>query len=146
MDYAVRINGDNLFTDPVTLDQMLHVAENGNYDFISNVKGRTFPRGMSIEIVRTAFYNQALTRFSTPGHFEHVTSYLYEHDDFGKQYHFTNVVEPEAAGINMAIDTPEDFSLAEKMISRMNKDHREYNLRDLFALWKEVKNEISVGG
>ena len=41
-DYAFRINGDNLFVVPEILDDMVGSLSEENYDFISNVYGRTF--------------------------------------------------------------------------------------------------------
>ena len=53
LDYAVRINGDNVFVDGISLLQMLSIARTGSYDLITNVPGRTFPYGMSIEVIKS---------------------------------------------------------------------------------------------
>jgi spore coat polysaccharide biosynthesis protein SpsF len=135
-DFCTRINGDNLFVDSDLLRKMLAIAEGSNYDFISNVRARTFPRGMSIEIVRRVFYEQAVKEFDKPEYFEHVTLFFYEHEHYGCQLHITNQDCSEAAGINLAIDTPDDLKKAESLISRMTSDHSNYQLKEIFELMR----------
>ena len=40
--------------------EMIKVAETGKYLFLSNVKNRTFPKGMSVEIVEMDYYRKWL--------------------------------------------------------------------------------------
>lgn len=140
-EFCVRINGDNLFTDAAVLDEMVSSIPLSEYDFISNVQGRTFPYGMSIEIVRSTFYRQSIQQFDLREHFEHVTLYYYQHPEYGRQFHFRNQICPEAAGIKLAIDTPTDFDLAENLIGKMNSEHIHYDLPSIYALWKSVEQE-----
>ena len=137
-DFCTRINGDNLFTDPETLNEMLEIAKSDRYDFISNVVGRTFPRGMSIEIVRVDFYRSALRQFDNLEYFEHVTLYFYHHENYGRQYHFKNQVCPKAGNLQFAVDTQSDFDLVEKIVSRMKDVHTQYSFSEIYSLFKEV--------
>jgi spore coat polysaccharide biosynthesis protein SpsF (cytidylyltransferase family) len=111
-DFVVRINGDNLFVDPPTLRAMLQVANANSYDFITNVPGRTFPFGMSVEILRTSTFAEILRHVDRPDHREHVTSWFYENPDVCKTLVFTNQSCPEASGLQLAIDTVEDLERA----------------------------------
>lgn len=129
-DFAARINGDNLFMSPQIARAMLPLVETDNYDFVSNVKGRTFPPGMSVEFLRTSFYQNVIKKFDRPDFFEHVTLYLYEHEEEGRQYHFYNTICPEAQGKNFAIDTIEDFSRAERLLLKITNDHTDYDICD----------------
>ncbi len=132
-DYATRINGDNLFVDIPTLREMVEIAQTNKFDFISNVKNRTFPKGMSIEMVKTSYYKKQYQVFSDPEHFEHVTLYFYNHDKNQNFYYHYNTKVPQAAGIQMAIDTKEDFIFMEKIIHHFESNHISY---DLAAIWK----------
>ena len=51
LDYAIRLNGDNLFLEPFLLNEMINKIYSGNFDFISNVPERSYPYGLSIEIL-----------------------------------------------------------------------------------------------
>lgn len=108
--YAIRINGDNVFVDTDTLLEMSNLALEGQYDFISNVDKRTFPTGMSIEILNMEFYNDYLPVISADDYYkEHVTKYLYDHPECGKYLYVYNEEVPEASGVKLALDTPDDY-------------------------------------
>lgn len=136
-DYAIRINGDNIFLDIELLRSMITLTKNKDFDFISNVKGRTFPKGMSIEIVKTEYYKAQLKKINlSPELFEHVTLFLYSLDG---NFHFIyNHKLPEAAGLQFALDTIEDFDRTEKIINEMEKNHTEYNLEEIYQIFKKL--------
>jgi spore coat polysaccharide biosynthesis protein SpsF len=96
-DAAIRINGDNLFIDLESLDEMIRIYDGGEYDFVSNVPQRTFPFGMSIEIVNVDFYYKVLPKMTTRSWQEHVTLYLYENET-GRQFHYRNSKCPSMQG------------------------------------------------
>lgn len=133
-DFAVRINGDNLFLDKDVLRAMLAVADTDVFDFVSNVPGRSFPRGMSIEIVRVTFYADLMRTVIDPEHREHVTSWLYKNTDHGRRYVFQNKLCPEAANFQLAIDTEDDFRLAQRILSEAGSEAINLNLRSLYKL------------
>lgn len=130
-DFSVRINGDNLFADPDTIRSMLAIAETNNYDFITNVPERTFPFGVTVEIVRISFYREVLQNLTSPEHHEHVTLWLYENEQAGKRYVFKNRTCPEAAGLHLALDTEEDYNRYSSMISRMGRSPATYSLAEI---------------
>lgn len=137
-DYAIRINGDNVFVDIKLLQQMIDVAKNNNYDFLSNVKDRTYPKGMSIEIVNLNYYKNLLEIINSSERYkEHVTLYLYENENI-KHYYFYNTKLPEAAGIQLALDTKEDFERTKKIMSKFAENHTKYNLKDIFDIYKKL--------
>lgn len=136
-DYATRINGDNIFVDTEVLREMITIAETGQYKFISNVKNRTFPKGMSIEIVAIDYYQSLLNEINQfPGYQEHVTLYLYEKADPAQHYYFMNTALPEASGIQLALDTREDFERSSDIINRFEKPHWHYNMKEIMDILK----------
>ncbi|RBI67802.1 hypothetical protein DQ400_08955 [Vreelandella sulfidaeris] len=141
LDYAVRINGDNIFTDPETLIAMMAIAQTGIYDFITNVPGRTFPYGVSVEILRTAFYRETLI-CQDENHREHLTSWLYENESVGNRYVYLNDHTPEAEGLQLALDTIEDLSSLTQIIERMSRRPSSYTLKEIAKLYnkKHFKN------
>lgn len=144
-DYAVRINGDNLFVDVSALKAMMSLTSRG-YEFISNVKNRTFPRGMSIEIVKTDSYAAHFPFFQSADYLEHVTKYFYDHEDKLSSFHYENHECPEAANLQLAIDTEYDFRLAEKILARFEKRHTEYTLRELYRVYLQSKQHLHFTG
>lgn len=141
LDYTIRINGDNLFTDPVIIRQMVRLLDDDVYDFITNVHGRTFPFGMSVEILRTGFYASILPLFNEARYHEHVTLYLYEHPELGKRHYFYNTICPELKGVNLAIDTENDLQLAEKIYSRLSDIREDIGLTELCEIKDFIRDE-----
>jgi spore coat polysaccharide biosynthesis protein SpsF len=130
LEYVVRITGDSLFTSPLVLNQMLPPTRSGAYDVLTNRIPRTFPVGMSVDILRVPFYQAVISRFTRPDHFEHVTNYLYENPTVGTRFYFTNTFCPEAAGVQMAIDSAADVEMACGLLNRITRAHTEYDLCD----------------
>ena len=139
-DYAIRINGDNIFVDIPLLKTVVELSKSGKYSFISNVKDRTFPKGMSIESVELNHYSEVLPKIEASEYYqEHVTLYLYEIAE-RKNYHFIyNDKFPEAAGLQMALDTREDFERTQELINRFQSFHYYYNLAEIFQLIQTKK-------
>jgi len=115
-DYTIRINGDNLFVDTSSIKNMISLINGNEFDFITNVPGRTFPFGMSIEIIKINFLKTIINDFNQSDK-EHVTSWLYHNEGIGSRYIFTNKHYPKLSGIKLSIDSEEDISLAKKIFS-----------------------------
>lgn len=139
--YAVRINGDNIFLDTDVLRKMIGIAQRGDYDFVSNVKGRTFPKGMSVEIVKLRYFELLLPVINaSQSYMEHVTLCLYE-KGHGNHYYYMNDEMPEASGIQMALDTWDDLVRTKAIMDRFRGDHWTYNMKEIFEIWMSLKNE-----
>lgn len=136
-DYAVRINGDNFFVETNVLKHLMGKAITGQFDFLSNTHGKTFPQGMSVEIVKTSFYAEAYRRFSRPEDFEHVTIYLHK-NGIGNYYFYDNETCPRAVGLKFAIDEEKDFMLCESLFKAMQGSHLAYNMKEIVGLYEEL--------
>ncbi|MDA3883772.1 MAG: hypothetical protein PF481_10870 [Bacteroidales bacterium] len=137
IEYGIRINGDNIFVDTESLKNMIDITKLNNYNVISNLKGRSFPKGMSIEIIKRDFYKKIYAKFSRPEAFEHVTIDIYPHEN-DTFYFYYNTTCPECAGKQMAIDTVEDFKRAKKIINSWDKHHTLYNLKDIYREYSKL--------
>lgn len=134
-DIAVRINGDNLFADPGVIELVIEEMERKKYDFVSNVQGRTFPRGMSVEAVQVSVYEKYYHYFSDRDR-EHVMTFFYTWNE-GRKHYVMNP-EPIGSGMNMAIDTPEDFDRASRIVALMKEPHTSYSYKDIVNLYKTL--------
>lgn len=139
--YAARINGDNLFLDPTVLQQMVLKAQTGTYRFLSNVQGRTFPKGMSVEIVDVEYYGRKLDQIKQDAYCnEHVMVCLYQEPKPEDHYYLKNEILPEAAGIQLALDTPEDFARSKFMLEQMPSE--QYDLKTTFKYYQKYEAEF----
>lgn len=146
-DYAIRINGDALFLDIPTYLEMIELCKAGDYDFVSNVKGRSFPFGMSVEIVKTDFYQALQEKIqANPRYVEHVTLYLYEHLTAGKQYHHLNTACPELSGLQIALDEAQDLALAKRVMAKLKEDYYHCDLKQFHQVIETIRSEYRLEG
>lgn len=111
----IRISGDSPFIDPVLVDTAVSLYKNeGNLDLVTNVFPRTFPKGQSVEIIKTVIMLEGYKKFDTPDDYEHVTGFFYRHAD---QY---NILNFESGGnyahVSMCIDTQDDMKRMENLL------------------------------
>ena len=133
LDYAMRVNGDNIFIDLETMEHMIDTVKKQNFAFVSNVPGRTFPYGMSIEIMNTAFYRSMYDTFSTTDHYEHVTKFLYEAERTTSTLFVKNEKHPELSHVQMAVDTPEDLIRTKYIADKLEGFPLEYAMTEIGA-------------
>ena len=88
-DYFMRISADSPFMDPSIVDKLIS-TNYSEYDITTNVYPRTYPKGQSAEIVRTASLTRLMRANSiSPSGKEHVTSDLYNRDHLIKSIRMT---------------------------------------------------------
>ena len=139
-DAIVRINGDNIFLDIKLIENAIDLFIENNLDFLSNVKGRTYPRGMSIEIVKKDIYKKHIEKFETIYNKEHVMPYFYENDNLFKT-NYIHHKNDQLRNIDLALDTEADFQLATKIITNFTKPNYEYTCTEVVRIYKTIKSE-----
>ncbi|MCF7980155.1 MAG: glycosyltransferase family protein [Chromatiaceae bacterium] len=106
-DAFLRICADSPLIDPDIVDQAIALHATSDADLTTNTQHRSFPKGQSVEIVRTSALADALARMRNPADQEHVTHYLYQHPN---QYRIQNFASDESFGeVQLSVDTQADF-------------------------------------
>lgn len=119
-DYFVRLNGDSPFLDPALISQGISYCRNGKIDFVTNLINRTFPHGISVEIIRTDAFKRAYTRMTQPEEHEHITQYLYSHlEEFN--YKIITSSRPELNSARLVIDSDDDFELFRNSVDQLGE-------------------------
>ena len=109
-DAVVRISGDSPFMDARLVDQVVRKFRDEAPDIATNVHPRTYPAGMSVEVIATTTLERLDREVTELADREHVTKYLYDHPD---GYRIENVAAHESMrDVDLALDTPGDFELA----------------------------------
>ncbi len=144
-DFVTRINGDAPFINMGMYANMLQICRTGDYDFITNVKDRTFPIGMSAEILRTSFYEKIQPAIQANDDYkEHVTLYLYEHPDVGNRYYLFNTENPELTGLHLAIDEEKHYLLAQRIVKALGDEYYRCDFNQFSAAIQKVKHEYEL--
>lgn len=105
--YLIRINGDSPCIDTELIEEGISYC-GGNYDLITNILGRTFPYGISLEIIKTVTFESAYPLFSLSEK-EHITSYFYRNKEFFSMKEVMNATLRNGFIDRFTVDTPEDL-------------------------------------
>jgi spore coat polysaccharide biosynthesis protein SpsF len=114
VDWFFRISGDSPLLRPDLMSSMRRYASPG-VDLISNVVRRTFPRGHSMELVRSETFLALDDADLTESDREHVTPIFYRFPDRYKIVSF----EMDGAGYGgagYAVDTIDDLKRLEELL------------------------------
>ena len=77
----VRISGDSPLLDSRLVARGVALFQESDADLATNVFPRTYPAGMSVEVVRTATFERVVPGLDEPDDREHVTGYFYRHPE-----------------------------------------------------------------
>lgn len=119
-DAVVRISGDSPFMDPALVDTVVRRYRDTSPDIATNVHPRTYPAGMSVEVIATETLERLDREVNDSADREHVTTYLYGNPD---GYRIENVAAPQSLrDVDLALDTDTDFALATWLASEVPVD------------------------
>jgi len=133
----VRLNGDSPVLDYHIVDKAVSIFSAGRYDLVTNVAERSFPKGQSVEVIRTRTFLDTYPEISADHDREHVTAYFYTHQ---KDFSVCNFVSGKEYGdIQLSVDTREDMIKFKEIITSMSKPHWEYSYEEILSLLQQSK-------
>ncbi len=116
-DAFFRLNGDSPFVESALLAEAVAAFRREAVDLVTNLLPRSWPYGISVELVSTTAFERAMQLMCTDAQREHVTKVLYESID---QFRYVNL--PFGGGdlshVRMTVDTPEDWRRFEEFVAR----------------------------
>ena len=143
LDAFVRLCADSPLLDPALIDQAVATYRSGGVDLVTNVIGRSFPPGQSVEVISVQVFAEAVSQMSSADHREHVTSYFYDHT---KDFRIKAIrCEHDCGDADFAVDTPADLERLTCLIAAMDRPHWTYGLAQLVQLHRGLANEVAKG-
>lgn len=112
--YIIRITGDCPLVDIATIKQCIQKIKKYNYDYVSNVIERTYPRGLDVEIFHTRIFQKKISL--SPDEKEHVTLHIRMSNAFTKghvHYH------ENLSKYRLCIDYPHDLEYFQKYFNHV---------------------------
>ncbi len=118
VNYFIRISGDSPLIDKSIINRMIKILRESNnkYDLITNVFPRSFPKGQSVEIIKTSIIEKNIHKFTKMDK-EHVTNYFYKNHKHFKIKNFS--LKTKKNKINLSVDTKHDLK---RILNKFNKD------------------------
>lgn len=113
-DVVVRVTADCPLLDPAVVDDVVAALLTGGFDYASNtLEPRKTPRGLDVEAMMVSALFDADERDRDPASREHVTPFLYRHEE---RYRLGRVdPDVDRAELRLTVDTPEDLELVRRI-------------------------------
>jgi spore coat polysaccharide biosynthesis protein SpsF (cytidylyltransferase family) len=117
--HVIRINGDSPLIASEVIQLAIGVSSvNETADLVTNIFPRTFPKGQSVEIIRSVAFGNLLKGRLTESNVEHVTSFFYDQYTRFRIVNFEN--KSNLSHINLCVDFPEDLVSIERFLKERN--------------------------
>lgn len=114
----VRITGDSPCIDPKLIDKAIKLYINNQCDLLTNVFPRSYPKGVSVEVVNAKTFqilrNKRISKFNK----EHITSYFYENSKKFRILNFKSLTNQRHK--SLALDTKKDLYKLNPIIKEKN--------------------------
>ena len=124
-DAFFRICGDSPLLIPLLFNQALLIYNNGSYDLVTNVFPKTFPAGMSVELIKTKRFLETKEKIVRKIDREHLTRYFYQNS---KDFQIYNMECGKSINLDykLAVDEIKDLKRLESWF--LNKGDQYENL------------------
>ena len=131
----IRISADSPFIDWRIVDRAISLYQASLPDLVTNVFPRTFPKGQSVEIIKTGVLADICKIERTPQQKEHVTPYFYDHFKEFRIVSFTS--EIDSSDSVHCIDDQDDFERADEVVKEIG--HEKWSWQDLDGFLQKRK-------
>ena len=131
-DAFVRVNGDSPLLDQRLIEKGVGVFIVGDFDIVTNAQERTYPKGQTVEVLRSDTFRYGYELMRAEDEFEHVTPYFYKHPEDFRIHNFA--LPQNISAIRLSVDTQEDMDTFAAIVSRMEGPHWEYTLDDILEI------------
>lgn len=135
--YVVRVSADSPLLAPEVVNDVLSICFEQDFDLVTTVSKRPYPSGMHVEAIRSDVFEESYRSFSQPEHFEHVTSFFYEHSGLFSMCRLECPIA-HAERYKFSCDTPEDLVRIERFFAKLDRPHYCYSLRDKCSFYGEL--------
>lgn len=135
----VRVNGDSPLIDHRLIDGCVRKFVEGEFDLVTNVMPRSFPRGQSVEVLKTETFNSACSLMAEQEDLEHVTKFFYRNCG---EYKIHNVAAScDCSDIYLCVDTEDHMEVFRRIVARMTKPHWQYDLDEILMFYRQIVAE-----
>jgi len=127
-DAFFRVCGDSPLLLPFLFEHAASIFRKNNFDLVTNIFPRSFPAGMTVELIRTKTFLEAQKDIYQSEDREHITRYFYNNH---KKFKIYNIECANSSHLNLklAVDNPDDLKKIEEWHSTQDK-----NYEDIFPI------------
>lgn len=130
----VRLTADCPLADATLIDACIDKHEREGWDVVHVSPGATFPKGLDVEVVKTAALEAAWREAGDPYEREHVTPFLYRRPE---RFRIGVISRDPPLRYRWTVDTPEDFAFVTAVYEALYPQNPRFTTEDVLA-WQET--------
>jgi len=143
-DIIVEMTGDCPLLDPNVVDLAIRTFEEGDYDYVSNIVERTYPRGLDTQVYPTRVLAEVDRKTQDPADRENVSLYIYEHPGEYRLGHFHMEGGADHSGMRLTVDTLEDFQLISRIYELLYPSNPAFTLQDVLRVMNDDQELVKI--
>lgn len=142
-DLIVELTGDCPLLDPAIIDRVIDLYLTGDFDYVSNNKDMSFPRGMDTQIFAKDLLARVESLTKDPADREHVSLYIYEKEGFCKLGHVSSEPSFKDRDWRLCVDTQEDLEVITDIFTALYRPGALFHLPEI-ATFLEAHPDIAT--
>ncbi len=143
-DIIVELTGDETLIDPVIVDQLIDYHLKNDFDYVSNVLNRRYPRGLDTQVFAVSVLDEVSRLTNEPADRENVSLYIYEHPE---RYKLGSIEAPEKFNHpdwRWTLDTKEDLEFLKAVYEALYSVKKDFDSYDVFELIKKDPHLLKI--
>jgi spore coat polysaccharide biosynthesis protein SpsF len=143
-DIIVRITADCPLLDPMVTNRVIqfYLEHLGEFDYVSNVQERSFPRGLDTEVFSMEALKEVYSKVVDKSEQEHVTLHIHRNMD---KFNIGSLLHEENLSYHRwTVDTKKDFELIKLIIESIIKQKKPFDMESILELFQEHPEWIEI--
>jgi len=143
-DVIVEMTGDETLIDPEIVDETIRYYLDNDFDYVSNILERRYPRGLDTQVFATKVLEEVAGLTDDPADRENVSLYIYEHPE---KYSLGSVKAPDELtrpDWRWTLDTKEDFEFLKTVYEALSPGNKAFNTRDIFTFLAKNPDVLKI--
>jgi spore coat polysaccharide biosynthesis protein SpsF (cytidylyltransferase family) len=136
LDYVIRICGDRPFFDVKLMDKMIKIILKNEYDIVTNVFPRSYPKGLTCEVAKSKIFTQINHKKLSKNYKEHIFDYFYKKKKYNI-FNFKSNFKKDFIGQNFCIDDEKSFLKIKKILNKFEKKKLILNTLNLKKFYEQ---------
>lgn len=137
----VKMGADSILIDPLTIDRVVNIFLNGDYDYVSNYGiPKTYPEGCTADVYTADTLNEAFQEAKKPSEREHINPYIWNRPE--KYRSFRVDYKKDLSNYRLSLDYYEDFLVIKSIFESLYPKNHNFTLEDIIA-WLDSNPKIA---
>lgn len=143
-EVIVETTGDEILIDPKLIDEAIDYYFANNFDYVSNILDRRYPRGLDTQVFSVKVLDDVAKLTKDPADRENVSLYIYEHPERFKLGGIKAPPELDHPEWRWTLDTQDDLNFIREVYERLYYKKNDFDSYDVLGLLTENPELLKI--